>query len=293
MPSDNIKSYLHLHLIVFIWGFTAVLGALISLDALPLVWFRMLFAVGFIGIYIYFKKLSIRITPKVLLQFIFSGLIIALHWFTFFHAIKISNISITLACLSTGAFFASLLEPILYGKKIVYYEVFFGLLVVVGLYIIFNVEGSYLWGMLTALTSAFLSALFAVINSKLVQKHDATVISFYELSGGVIFFTFLLLGTQSFSSDFFMLSSKDFMYLMILSSVCTAYAFIASTSVMKFLSPYTVMLTINLEPIYGIILAVLIFEEKEKMSFEFYIGAFIILLTVILNGIIKSRKKLT
>ncbi len=293
MPSDNLKSYLHLHLIVFIWGFTAVLGALISLDALPLVWFRMLFAVGFIGIYIYFKKLSIRITPKVLLQFVFSGLIIALHWFTFFHAIKISNISITLACLSTGAFFASLLEPILYGKKIVYYEVFFGLLVVIGLYIIFNVEGSYFWGMLTALTSAFLSALFAVINSKLVQKHDATVISFYELSGGVIFFTFLLLATNSFSGEFFMLSSKDFMYLMILSSVCTAYAFIASTSVMRFLSPYTVMLTINLEPIYGIVLAVLIFEEKEKMSFEFYVGAFIILLTVILNGIIKSRKKLS
>jgi len=229
----------------------------------------------------------------VLLQFVFSGLIIALHWFTFFHAIKISNISITLACLSTGAFFASLLEPILYGKKIVYYEVFFGLLVVVGLYIIFNVEGNYLWGMLTALTSAFLSALFAVINSKLVQKHDATVISFYELSGGVIFFTFLLLATHSFSSDFFMLSTKDFMYLMVLSSVCTAYAFIASTSVMKFLSPYTVMLTINLEPIYGIVLAVLIFEEKEKMSFEFYIGAFIILMTVLLNAAIKYRKKLS
>lgn len=292
MPSDNLKSYLHLHLIVFIWGFTAILGALISLDALPLVWFRMLFAVGFIGIYIYFKKLSIRISTKVFLQFIFSGLIIALHWFTFFHAIKISNISITLACLSTGAFFASLLEPILYGKKIVYYEVFFGLLVVAGLYIIFNVEGNYFWGMLTALTSAFLSALFAVINSKFVKQHDATVISFYELSGGVIFFTFLLLITHSFSSNFFMLSAKDFMYLMILSSVCTAYAFIASTSVMKFLSAYTVMLTINLEPIYGIILAVLIFEEKEKMSFEFYVGAFIILLTVILNGIIKYRKKL-
>lgn len=293
MPSDNLKSYLHLHFIVFIWGFTAILGALISLDALPLVWFRMLFAVGFIGIYIYFKKLSIKISRKAFLQFVFSGLIIALHWFTFFHAIKISNISITLACLSTGALFASLLEPILYGKKIIYYEVFFGLLVVIGLYIIFNVEGNYFWGMLTALTSAFLSALFAVINSKLVQKHDATVISFYELSGGVIFFTFLLLASNSFSSDFFMLSTKDFLYLMILSSFCTAYAFIASTSVMKFLSPYTVMLTINLEPIYGIILALLVFEEKEKMSFEFYIGAVIILLTVILNGIIKSRKKLS
>ena len=293
MPSDNLKSYLHLHLIVFIWGFTAVLGALISLDALPLVWFRMLFAVGFVGIYIYFKKLSLKISTKTFLQFIFAGLLIALHWFTFFHAIKISNISITLACLSTGAFFTSLLEPILYGKKIVWYEVFFGLLVVFGLYIIFKVEGNYFWGMLTALSSAFLSALFAVINSKFVKEHDAVVISFYELSGGVVFFTFLLLFAHSFSPDFFILSSKDFLYLMILSSVCTAYAFIASTSIMKFLSPYTVMLTINLEPIYGIILAVLVFKEKERMSFEFYIGACIILLTVILNGIIKSRKKLS
>ena len=291
MQNDNLKSYLHLHLIVFIWGFTAILGALISLNALSLVWFRMLFAVGFIAIYIGFKKLPIRVSKKALWQFLLLGLIIALHWFTFFHAIKISNISITLACLSTGAFFTALLEPILYQKKIVWYEVFFGLLVFFGLYIIFDVEKNYFWGILTALASAFLSALFSVINSKLVKSHDATVISFYELSGGVVFFTFLLLFTHSFTPAFFSLSTKDFMYLMILSSVCTAYAFIASTSIMKFLSPYTVMLTINLEPIYGIILAVLIFKEKERMSFEFYIGAVIILLIVLLNSIIKSYKK--
>ncbi len=291
MQNDNLKSYLHLHLIVFIWGFTAILGALISLNALSLVWFRMLFAVGFIAIYIGFKKLPIRVSKKALWQFLLLGLIIALHWFTFFHAIKISNISITLACLSTGAFFTALLEPILYQKKIVWYEVFFGLLVFFGLYIIFDVEKNYFWGILTALASAFLSALFSVINSKLVKSNDATVISFYELSGGVVFFTFLLLFTHSFTPAFFSLSSKDFMYLMILSSVCTAYAFIASTSIMKFLSPYTVMLTINLEPIYGIILAVLIFKEKERMSFEFYIGAVIILLIVLLNSIIKSYKK--
>lgn len=293
MPSDNLKSYLQLHLIVFIWGFTAILGALITLDALPLVWFRMLFAVGFIAIYIYYKKLPLRVPLKILVQFLFSGLVIALHWFTFFHAIKISNVSITLACLSTGALFAAILEPLLYGKKIVPYELLFGLLVVVGLYIIFNVEGNYFLGILTALSSAFLSALFAVINSRLVKTYDATVISFYELSGGVVFFSVLLLYFGSFSVAFFQLSVKDLLYLLILSSVCTAYAFIASTSVMKFLSPYTVMLTINLEPIYGIILAVLIFEEKEKMSLGFYIGAFIILLTVLLNAVIKSRKKTT
>lgn len=291
MLSDNTKSYLHLHLIVFIWGFTAILGALISLDALPLVWFRMLFAVGFIAVFIYFKKLPLRVSKKSLLQFIFAGLIIALHWFTFFKAIKVSNVSVTLACLSTGAFFASLLEPILYGKKVVWYEVFLGILVICGLYIIFNVEGNYWEGIILALISAFLSALFAVINSKFVKEHDATVISFYELAGGVFFFSIFLLFGNSFNADFFQLTTQDFVYLLILSSVCTAYAFIASTSVMKFLSPYTVMLTINLEPIYGIILAVLIFKEKEQMSLEFYIGALIILFTVLLNVIIKSRKK--
>lgn len=291
MLNDNLKSYLHLHLIVFIWGFTAILGALISLEALSLVWFRMLFAVIFIGIYIYFKKVPLKISIKSFFQFIFAGFIIALHWFTFFHAIKISNVSITLACLSTGAFFASILEPILYGKKIVYYEVFFGLLVVAGLYILFQVEENHFWGMLTALTSAFLSALFAVINSKYVKTHDASLISFYELSGGVLFFSILLLFTHRFSSDFFMLSPDDLMYLLLLSSVCTAYAFIASTSVMKYLSPYTVMLTINLEPIYGIILAIFIFQEKERMSIEFYIGALVILGTVLLNAFVKLRKK--
>lgn len=293
MLSDNLKHHLHLHLIVFIWGFTAVLGALISLDAMPLVWFRMLFAVGFIAVYIYFKKIPLKISFKTKVQFLFAGLIIALHWFAFFRAIKISNISISLACLSTGAFFASLLEPILYKKKIVFYEVFFGLLVVIGLFIIFHFEGDHFWGILTAIISAFLSALFAVINSKFVKEYNPIVISFYELSGGVVFFTLILFFTHSFSPTFFSISIEDLIFLMILSSVCTAYAFIASTSIMKFLSPYTVMLTINLEPIYGIILAVLVFKEKEKMSFEFYIGTFIILLTVILNSVIKSRKKLT
>lgn len=291
MQNDNTKSYLLLHLIVFIWGFTAILGALITLEALPLVWYRMLFAVFFILIYIKWKKIPLIVPKKMVLKFLIAGLIIALHWFTFFKAIKVSNVSITLACLSTGAFFTSLIEPIFFKKKMIWYEIFFGLIVVVGLTIIFNVETKYIYGIVLALTSAFLSASFAVINSKFVKVYDATIISFYELLGGVLFFSVFLLYSGSFNSDFFNLSLNDFKYLILLSSVCTAYAFIASTDVMKFLSPYTVMLTINLEPIYGIILAVLIFEDKEQMSPQFYLGAVIILITVILNGIIKSRLK--
>lgn len=289
MLSDNTKSHLHLNFIVLIWGFTAILGALISLDSLPLVWYRMLFAVGFIYVYFILTQETIRIAPRKALSFIFCGCIIALHWFTFFRAIKISNVSITLACLSTGAFFTALLEPLMYGKKVVWYEVVFGLMVVLGLYIIFRVEVNHWEGMITALISAFLSALFAVINSKLVQEYKPALLSFYELLGGVLFFSVILFLNGSFKSDFFQIKLQDFLYLLVLSSICTAYAMIVSTGVMRYLSPYTVMLTINLEPLYGILLAVFIFEEKEKMSFPFYLGAFLIIMTVVCNGIIKAR----
>lgn len=287
MLSDNLKSYLHLHFIVFVWGFTAVLGKLISLDAMPLVWYRMSIAVLFILLYIWHKKVPMKVPLKTLLGFLFAGLVIAFHWFTFFKAIKVSNISVTLACLSTGAFFASLMEPIFYGRKVIWYEVFFGIIVFIGLYIIFNIDGHFINGILLALTSAFLSALFSMINGKYAKEYNPTVISFYELLGGVFFFSIFLYFTGSFNTSFFKVSNSDWLYLIILSTFCTAYAFIASVKVMKFLSPYTVMLTINLEPIYGIILAVIVFEETEKMSFNFYIGALIILSTVILNGVLK------
>lgn len=292
MPKDKaLNSYLHLHLIVFIWGFTAVLGKLISLQALDLVWFRMLFALVFMVAYILYKKESFRIPLNIFKGLIIAGVVIALHWFTFYQAIKVSNISITLACLSTGAFFASILEPIFYKRKIIWYELFFGIIVIIGLAIIFNVETKFKTGIFLAVTSAFLSALFSVINGKYAKVYSPNIISFYELGGGLLFLTVYLLFTQKLTPEFLTISTDDFMWLIVLSSVCTAYAFSASVKVMKYLSPYTVMLTINLEPIYGIILALLVFNDKEKMSGEFYIGALIILSTVILNGILKNRKK--
>lgn len=291
MQNDSVKSYSLLHLIVFIWGFTAVLGALISLDALPLVWWRMTLAVFFIFVYMKFKQINFKVPKKTILLFLIAGLIIALHWFTFFKAIKVSNVSVTLACLSTGAFFTSILEPILFGRKIIWYEVLFGLIVVAGLYIIFQVEGDYYLGIILALISAFLSALFSVINGKFAKEYNAATISFYELLGGVLCLTIFLLYSGGFTYDFFAISLSDLGWLVLLASICTAYAFIVSVDVMKHLSPYTVMLTINLEPIYGIILAVLIFQEKEKMNPSFYLGAAIILSTVVLNGILKNYQK--
>ena len=292
MPGDKLRSYFHLHFIVFIWGFTAVIGALITLDALPLVWYRMGIAVVLVYLYARFTKTPLKVDTKTLAGFLFAGLIIAMHWFTFFKAIKVSNVSVTLACLSTGAFFTSLLEPLLYGRKVIWYEVLFGLFVIAGLYIIFSFEGDYLYGILLALSSAFLSATFSVINGKYAVKYNATQVSFWELLGGVFFISLFFLFSGKFTTEFFILNANDWLWLIVLATFCTAYAFIASVHVMKFLSPYTVMLTINMEPVYGIILAVLVFKDKEQMSGAFYIGAAIILTTVILNGIMKNYPKM-
>lgn len=292
MLNDKLKNYLHLHVIVFIWGFTAILGKLISLEALDLVWFRMFFASLFIVGFLFFKKENLKVPLNVFIGFIVSGIIIAAHWYTFYQAIKVSNISITLACLSTGAFFASLIEPIFYKRKVIWYEVAFGLFAIIGLSIIFNVETDYALGIMLAIISAFLSALFSVINSKYAKEYNPNVISFYELSSGVFFLSIYLGATEKFSASFFKLTFEDLMWLLILSSICTAYAFSASIKVMKFLSPFTVMLTVNLEPVYGIILALFIFKDSEHMNALFYLGAAIILLTVIANGIVKNRKKL-
>lgn len=291
MRNDKLYNYLHLHFIVFIWGFTAVLGALISLEAIPLVWYRMLLATGIVFIFLKVSRHNLKFSTKTLVGFALAGIIIALHWLTFFGAIKASNVSVTLAVLSTGAFFASLLEPLLYGRKIIMYEVFFGLLVIAGLYIIFDVESSHTLGIILALVSAFLSALFSVINGKFVLKYKAAVISFYELLFGVLGISIYLAFSGKFTNAFFTISTHDWLYLFILASACTAYAFIASVHVMKWISPYTVMLTINMEPVYGIVLALLVLGDSENMSPQFYYGAVIILITVIANGIIKISQE--
>lgn len=290
MQESKLKYYLQLHFIVFIWGFSAILGALISLDAIPLTWYRMAITVVLIAVYFLIRKISFKVNRKGLLKFVFSGMIIALHWVTFFMAIKVSNISVALVTMSTGAFFTSLIEPIFFKRKIQIVEILLGLLVIGGLYIIFNFQSQYTLGIIYALISAFLSALFSVLNGLYVKEYNAYIISFYQLLFGVLAITIYFLFTQEFSSSFFQLSTNDWLYLTLLSSICTGYAFIVSVDLMKYLTPYTVMLTINLEPIYAIVFALIIFGEKEQMNREFYYGAFIILGVVLLNGIIKNKR---
>ncbi len=289
MQKDRLSNLLHLHFIVFIYGFTAILGKLISIDSLSLVWYRMGTASLFILAYIWYSKLKLRVPLKTLMWLTFAGIIVALHWVTFFLAIKVSTVSVALAMMSTGAFFTALIEPIIYRRRVIGYELLFGVMVMVGLYLIFRVESTYSYGIVIALISAFLVSIFSIINSKLVKENRPSIISFYELAIGSLFLSLLLVLQGSFTPEFFVLKVSDWWYLLILSLICTCYAFIASVKIMRVLTAYTVMLTNNLEPVYGIVLAWLFFGSEEQMNPLFYVGALIILGTVIANGILKHR----
>ena len=291
MQKNRFKSLIHFHFIVFIFGFTAILGSLISIGAVKLVWYRMLIASVCLFILSFLLGKKIFVSKKMLFILLFCGFIISMHWVFFFQAIKVSNVSITLSILSLGAFLTSFLEPIFYKRKIILYEVFLGLLVVAGTTIIFSTQFHYIEGILFAFCSVLFSVFFALLNGKLVGKISSFTISFYELIGGLITLSILLIINNDFNLDLLNIQSSDLVWLLILGTICTAYAFVISVDVMKHLSPYSLMLSINMEPIYGIVLAIIILNESNEMSLEFYIGFLMIFISVILNGIFKLNQK--
>ena len=290
MLTNKFKTQLHLHFIVFIWGFTAILGALISIDAIPLVWFRVLLASLVLFIFLKIRKIPFNENGSDMIKLFFGGVLVALHWVTFFHAIKISTISTTLITLSSSAFFVVIFKPFFEKKKIEVYELLLAFLAVLGFVVIFYSETLYTKGILIALLSSMLVALFSVYNSKLIKSYRGSKIAFYELFFAGIFLTVILIVKNDFSGSYFQLSQSDWFYLLLLAVICTAYPFVVATNLLKKMSPFTIVLTNNLEPVYGIILALIIFGEKEQMSIQFYVGAAVIFSSVLLNGILKSRK---
>lgn len=290
MPSVRTKNLLHLHFIVFLFGFTSILGALIQLDAIPLVAHRMLWATGFIGIYILVRRpIDFVVSKDQIKLLLLGGLFIALHWMSFFYAVKVAGVSLTLSMLSMGAFFTALLEPVFFDRKIIAYELVFGSFAILGLLLIFQSEWDHLWGMLMALLSTVLGVFFTLVNGKLASKVPAAAVSFYELGFGAIITWVVVFFSPSMFDQALHLVSQDIVLLFVLSLVCTAYAFVGSVHVMKVLSPFSVMISINMEPIYGIVLSVLIFGEKELLNINFYIGVILILAAVLGNGYFKIR----
>lgn len=297
-PDSTVKDYLMLHFIVLIWGFTAILGLLISIPSLEIVFYRTLIATGILGLMFLWRKTSIRVTQGALLKIIATGFIISLHWILFFGAARVSTASVCLAGMATTSLWTALLEPLANKRKVKGFEIFLGLLVIVGLYVIFRFELDYWLGLLMAIASAFLSAVFTVINGRFAKQHNPYVLTFYEMFGAFLFSALLLpFYAYFFAEEGLQMAPKamDWLWLLLLGGVCTVYAFSVSVELMRRITAFAVNLTINLEPVYGIILAVLIFGEKEQMTGGFYLGTLIILLSVLIypfyNYYLKRKAK--
>lgn len=284
-----LRHQILLHLVVLAFGFTGILGKLISIGSAPLVWYRLLIAVVAIALYLFWKRVPLRLPRHGLWWTLSTGLIVAAHWVFFFGSIKLSTVSVALVCLSTGTFFTSLIEPIFFNRRIRPYEIALGVTTILGVLFVFRFESGYTAGILFGLIASLLAALFTVVNGKLVGMYDSRTISLYELASGFVGLSIYLLLVSRPGLDALRISPTDALYLIVLGLVCTAFAFIGSVHVMRGLSPFTVVLTINLEPIYGILLALIVFGESEYMTPGFYAGAGVILLSIWANAMIQRR----
>lgn len=298
---NNGKYLLLLHLTVLIWGFTGLIGEIVSLDYLQIVWYRMGIASLslFLILGVYKGKKLIFIPWKYVLRYLGVGVIIMFHWLFFFNAIKTTGVKVAIICMATSAFFTAILEVLILRRKLQNYKFIVGLLSFTGIYIINQTKDANLTGILMGIFSAFLAALFSVINAKFVAKPDqnAASMTLYELFGGFLFVTLILGFQQRFTPDFFEVSGSDFAWLIVLGTICTSVAFMVSVWLMKFLSPFTVALAVNLEPVYTILL-VMVMElitlgRIQPLEGSFFIGAVIILIAVFSDSIISQRKKLS
>lgn len=284
------KSLLILHFTVFIWGFTGILGALISTPAAQLVWYRVLIAYGTLLLWFLAKNKPIKVQWNALVKLFLTGAILGLHWILFFYSIKVSTVSVTLVSLSSITLFISILEPLTSRKSISKLEIITGLTIIAGIALIFKFETKYSIGIITGLASALCASIFSIINSKLVKNISSTVISFYELLGAWLWLSLYLL-IQNHSDIANIPNSKDIVYLLILGILCTAVAYVLGVSVMKELSAFRVALITNLEPLYGIALAYFFFGKSEQMSIGFYMGSALIIGAIFLFPYLKNKIK--
>jgi len=290
----SIKDYLKLHFIVLIWGFTAILGLLISISSLELVFYRTGIATLILGLVFWKKGDSLRVPNEELIKIIGTGFIISLHWILFFGAARVSTASVCLAGMATTSLWTAFLEPLIKGTRVKWFEILLGLMVISGLYVIFSFELGYWLGLAMAIASAFLGALFSVINSRLTKNHGPYILTFYEMLGACAFAALTMpIYSYFFAEEGLQLipTAMDWVWLLLLSGVCTVYAFSVSVELMRRITAFAVNLTINLEPVYGIILAVLIFGEKEQMTGGFYLGTLIILISVLMYPLYNYYQK--
>lgn len=284
MSDPRRNALVLLHVTVFIWGWTGILGKLIEQPTLHLVFTRTVIGLlGLVAVALWTRRTLSPRTPD-LKHYLLTGLIILAHWITFYGAVKISTASIAAACLSTSTVFTALLEPLWFKRKVRAYEVVLGIVVVAALLLMFGLEVQYRYGIAVATLSALLSAWFNVVNGRLVKRGDALRIGFYEMLSVVVVMGAWLLVTGDLPAPFFSLPTRDIVGYLALGLVCTTFAFVAGIAVMKQLSPFTVILTVNLEPVYTILIALLLWPASERMHPGSYAGIALILACLFLNG---------
>ena len=288
-----MKSALYkLHIAVFLWGFTGVFGRLISLNEGLLVWYRMLFTVVSLFLLLLFSRKLILLPFKISLKLVGIGSLIAIHWVLFYGSIKYSNVSIALTCLSTSGLLTAFIEPLLTKKRLNLAEIGLGLMGILGIWLIYHFNQAFKTGMLIGLASALLSVTFSVLNKKTVTSFDAGTVMFYELTGGWLILSLLLpIYLFYFPTTHLFPNIAEMGWLVILSWACTILAFGLSLQALKHITVFTQNLVLNLEPVYGILIAFAIYHENKNLSSGFYWGFGIIISTVIIQMLRLLKKK--
>lgn len=285
------RYHILMHVIIFVWGFTGILGKLIHLSPEVIVWYRVIIASFGLFVLLPLLKVSYRLrNPKDLWKLLLVGVITCVHWVTFYKAIALSTASLGILCLSTTTLHVTWLEPIIMKRKFSWLEFLFGLIVIYGIYFVSSdFKADEYVALAYGLTAAFLAALFSVSNAKLAQTIPSPQITFYEMLTGIVFLTIVLYADGQLTTEALSMTPSDFWWLLFLGIVCTSLAFVLMIDVVKKLGAFTVSLSVNLEPVYTIVLAIFLLKEHELLGMNFYIGSLLIIVVVILNAIVKSR----
>ena len=278
------KAFIQLHIAVFLAGFTAILGKLIGLNEGLLVWYRLLITVVILGMILYLKK-SLQLVPfQDVLKIFAVGLLVAIHWVTFYGSIKYGNASIAVVCLSASGFFTAFFEPLLFKRKVVLIDILLSLVSIVGIGIIFDFHPQYKTGIIFGIISALGSSLFPIFNKKLLIRYSPTTLTLYELGGGLLAVTLLIpFYLMRFPAFYYLPTASDWVWLLVLAGICTVLCFDLQLNALKKISPFTANIAYNMEPVYGIILAFIVFRENQLLDVHFYLGLVLILLSVVLQ----------
>ena len=288
------SALIRLHIAVVLWGFTGVLGRAITLNESWLVWWRMLISAVSLWILFFFQKKIKKIAFEDFLKIAAIGTLLSLHWLCFYGSIKYSNVSIALTCLSTSGLLSAIVEPIFFRRRINIYELLLGMFALVGIALIYATNLSYSTGIYIGLLSSVLIVFTSVLNKKFVADFESEKIILYQLTGGFLglsillpFYNFLFPSIQKIPQHF------DWLWLFILSWCCTIFTFILYVRALKKVSAFTINLTLTLEPVYGIIVAFIIYNENKTLSKYFFVGFGLIFIAVALQTfrLIKAHRK--